>query len=315
MRVADWREESSTVVAPLLDAECDWWRSTLRWDLAESWAAVGPARASGDLPGFVVRDDAGAIVAWAFFLRHREVLHVGSLVASTRDATLAVLDAVLDSSDARQASQVISFTRVQAPGVTEALIARGFDVEPYYHLEARVPGEPCWPTGVRRWTPDDLGDTVDLIARAYRRTRELRPFVPDGQSEDWTTYVNGIVAAVGCGRFLDWASVVAPASGVGLAGVILTTAVSKMTAHVAQIAVDPSVQGRGLGRMLMTAASDAVRARGFEHVTLYVAGRNRRAGALYRRLGYHRTASFLTALRRQARSVTSVAAEAAGART
>jgi ribosomal protein S18 acetylase RimI-like enzyme len=48
----------------------------------------------------------------------------------------------------------------------------------------------------------------------------------------------------------------------------------------------PDYRGRGLGERLIRAALDAARAAGFERIELSVYGRNARAAALYRRVGF-----------------------------
>lgn len=56
--------------------------------------------------------------------------------------------------------------------------------------------------------------------------------------------------------------------------------------HVEVLAVDPSVQGQGIGRTLMEAAEAWARGRGYRVLTLNVFDRNRRARTVYERLGY-----------------------------
>jgi ribosomal protein S18 acetylase RimI-like enzyme len=59
--------------------------------------------------------------------------------------------------------------------------------------------------------------------------------------------------------------------------------------HVAQIsglAVDPELQGRGVGRALLAAAADEARSRGARKLTLRVLGENAPARALYRAFGF-----------------------------
>jgi len=48
----------------------------------------------------------------------------------------------------------------------------------------------------------------------------------------------------------------------------------------------PDYRGRGLGERLIRAALEAARAAGFERIELSVYGRNTRAAALYRRVGF-----------------------------
>jgi ribosomal protein S18 acetylase RimI-like enzyme len=59
-------------------------------------------------------------------------------------------------------------------------------------------------------------------------------------------------------------------------------------AHVGQLGIGvlPDYRGCGIGERLMRAALEAARAAGFEKVELHVYGRNTRAAALYRKLGF-----------------------------
>jgi ribosomal protein S18 acetylase RimI-like enzyme len=50
--------------------------------------------------------------------------------------------------------------------------------------------------------------------------------------------------------------------------------------------VHPDYRGRGIGERLIRASLDAARAAGFERIELSVYGRNTRAAALYRRVGF-----------------------------
>ena len=56
--------------------------------------------------------------------------------------------------------------------------------------------------------------------------------------------------------------------------------------HVADVAVDPALEGRGIARALMAAAEDWARARGYALMDLNVVPGNERARVLYERLGY-----------------------------
>jgi ribosomal protein S18 acetylase RimI-like enzyme len=56
--------------------------------------------------------------------------------------------------------------------------------------------------------------------------------------------------------------------------------------HVSDIVVAPAAESRGVGAALMAAAEDWGRSRGFRLLSLHVFDANRRARALYERLGY-----------------------------
>jgi ribosomal protein S18 acetylase RimI-like enzyme len=58
-------------------------------------------------------------------------------------------------------------------------------------------------------------------------------------------------------------------------------------AHVSVIAVTREAEGQGVGRALMAHAEGWARANGHDRITLSVFEGNRRAQALYERVGYH----------------------------
>jgi ribosomal protein S18 acetylase RimI-like enzyme len=62
----------------------------------------------------------------------------------------------------------------------------------------------------------------------------------------------------------------------------------RVNADLEKIAVDPSAQGRGVGRGLMTALIDAARAARIEVLTLDLRADNAPAIALYESLGFRR---------------------------
>jgi ribosomal protein S18 acetylase RimI-like enzyme len=59
-----------------------------------------------------------------------------------------------------------------------------------------------------------------------------------------------------------------------------------LDAYVGELVVDRRVEGRGVGRMLMTAAEEWGRGQGLAHISLDTGAANTRARAFYRALGY-----------------------------
>ena len=59
-----------------------------------------------------------------------------------------------------------------------------------------------------------------------------------------------------------------------------------LDAYAGELVVDRRAEGRGIGRMLMTAAEDWARAQGLAHISLDTGAANAHARAFYRALGY-----------------------------
>ena len=71
-----------------------------------------------------------------------------------------------------------------------------------------------------------------------------------------------------------------------IAGILLCSRVRQDVGHVTQACVAQNVRGLGLGTIMLTSAMEELRSRGFSKLSLTVTEDNRRAAALYRRLGF-----------------------------
>jgi len=106
-------------------------------------------------------------------------------------------------------------------------------------------------------------------------------------------FLKNIVILPGCGQFQAEASfVLRPVGSDQLVGMVLTSTVSHGVGHTTQICVMPGYQGHGLGRQLMEASIQALRARRFSALSLTVTSINATAVRLYERLGFRTMKTF-----------------------
>jgi len=106
-------------------------------------------------------------------------------------------------------------------------------------------------------------------------------------------FLKNIIILPGCGQFLAEGSfVLRPVGSDQLVGVVLTSAVSQGVGHTTQICVMPGYQGHGLGRRLMEASIQALRARRFTALSLTVTAVNAPAIRLYEQLGFRTIKTF-----------------------
>lgn len=303
----DWREADRGRLAALYAAEIRRWSDVLGWDTASSWDHIELGRRLGTVSGLLALDADGAIAGWTFFLRHHDVLQVGGFLAASEDATAALLDGIFASDTAARARSVTFFAFTDAPGLTGALAHRGLTVVRYTYLAKPLIVEPHTPSlDLRPWRADDA--IAGLLASAYPMADDGRPFAPRGTADEWREYVGQIVNASGCGTIMPDASFVAPNGPDRLAGMILVTRLAAATAHVAQVAVEPGTERRGVGRLLIGAACASAREAGCTRMTLLVDDRNARARRLYEHAGFVAVAGFVSAGSCQPVRLTSVAA-------
>jgi len=307
----DWRDAAAERLTTLYTDELRLWSDVLGWDTASSWRQIELGRRLGTVSGLLAFDEGGSPAGWTFFLRHHGALQVGGFRAASADATAALLDGVFASDTATHATSVTFFAFTDAPGLTDALARRGLTVVCYDYLSKPLSAEPLPlppPHEARCWRGEDGPAAARLLAVAYPTPDEGRPFAPRGTAGEWQEYVDQIANAAGCGAIMPDACLVVPGGSDRLAGVILVTRLGPATAHVAQIAVDPATQRRGLGRSLLGAACQSAREAGCARMTLLVDRRNAAARRLYERDGFVPVAGFVSAGSSQPVRLTSVAA-------
>ena len=104
-----------------------------------------------------------------------------------------------------------------------------------------------------------LQATAELLGRAYDGRDEARPFAPRGLAEEWSDYIGQLSMATGCGRLMSDVSICVPGGPNRLLAVALVTRIAEGTAHLAQLAVDPTMRGRHLGKQLLETACSSAR--------------------------------------------------------
>jgi ribosomal protein S18 acetylase RimI-like enzyme len=308
MILEDWRDVDPRDLEPLYAAECARYRAALGWDYRPSCNIIEEARRSGRLPGLVLRSPHGPIGGWAYFVVHEGVLQVGGLVATTAAGVRRMLDRVLQAPEATFARALSAFVFPVSSSVQAAFERQRFAIERHPYL-SRPLGVQGYGVGERRPLGSDVrlrplgevdpADVVRLTARAYAGLAEARCFAPDGRLEQWAHYLGQLLATPACGEYRPGASFAVERRSPGreVVGAVITTALSAETAHIAQIVVDPSCRRAGLAFELVAAAGDASRQAGHSALSLIVAEANRPARALYARMGFVETASFIYASR------------------
>lgn len=300
-RCRDWQYCEASDIVPLVEAEARAWLEQLNWNVAESWRVIEPARQAGRLPGLVSYDGEGRTNGWTAFLPHEGHLQVMAVVAPDGPTAGVLADGILASPQSQVSSSTIVCARAGTPGLAGVLRDRGFAVETYRYMSAALDHLSPVPSATLGPWNDHEERMADLCARAYGTSEGVRAFAPGGTLPEWRSYVSGLVRGNGCGWFLPELSVVTGETKEGdvvdhLQAAIMLTDLGPGTVHVAQMAVAPESQGRGLGRqVLQTALAAATRL--YQRATLLVASSNTAAVHLYESVGFTDAAQFVVASR------------------
>lgn len=312
MTCQDWRACTPEEGTALVTREVDAWRQDLSWDVRATWHVVEPARRSGHLPGFVVRDDEGRLVGWTACTVVDRTWHVFAFDAPDETVAGLLVEAIGLGAAHAQTTRIVFCVRARGGALRRALARHGYRADTYRYLsktltEADVPGEPLVP-----WRGHETA-MAGLCQRAYRRTPGVRAFAIDDTPEAWAEYVRSLIETPGCGQFAPELSGVIAERG-RLAAAVMVTRLGPGTVHIAQLAVDPASQRRGFARRLVTAVAARAREDRATVVTLLVAAANGPAVRLYETAGFTDRATFVVATGQPSLS-TSLALEMGGAST
>jgi ribosomal protein S18 acetylase RimI-like enzyme len=307
MQLVDLRQLSSRQLDPLLAEEVACWQQELRWDYRPSTELIKKFVDARSLTGSAVVDE-GRIVGYAFYVLEEHKGLVGGLFVSPRYSqqdlshrlltdTLTTLSGIpkLD----RVEAQLIPFGYALDPVLSEygfRLFMRQFMIAPLAPandgkamdiLPGLIREGPGAGMILDRWDHRYFEPCARLIQLAYADH-------VDGEINDQyrsesgaLRFLKNIIILPGCGQFQPESSfILRPPHASHIAGVILTSRVSENVGHTTQICAMPGYQGRGLGRRLMEASMQSLRARGFHTISLTVTSGNARAVRLYEKLGF-----------------------------
>jgi ribosomal protein S18 acetylase RimI-like enzyme len=307
MQIVDLRQLSSRQLEPLLAEEAKQWKQELCWDYQASIELIKKFVDARSLTGSAILEN-GRPVGYAFYVLEEQKGLVGGLFVSPRYSqqelshrlltdTLTTLSGIpkLD----RVEAQLIPFGYALDPVLSEygfRLYMRQFMIAPLAPakdmpavdvLTGLIREGPGAGLILDRWDHRYFEPCARLIQLAYANH-------VDGEINDQyrsesgaLRFLKNIIILPGCGQFQPEASfVLRPPHASHIAGVILTSRVSEGVGHTTQICAMPGYQGHGVGRRLMEASLQALRARGFTTVSLTVTSGNERAVRLYEKLGF-----------------------------
>jgi ribosomal protein S18 acetylase RimI-like enzyme len=243
------------------------------------------------------------VIGYSYYMLegHRAVL--GSLVLSRRtdDSSVGVrvLGSLLasihnDPSIHRVESQFIGHGM---PWLSGFFQSRGFAEYGRVFLRRSLDG---FPSEIPRdanfhfeiCSPACLAEAAYLMQEAHEGSIDAEMNEAYRTRDGCRTLLDNILHRRGCGDPVPSASFLARDNVNGVSGFVLATQISPGHAHLAQIAVSPAMQGRGLGRFFLQRALVALAEKGFRTVSLIVSGANRKAYALYESLGFQEVLCF-----------------------
>jgi len=303
VQLLDLRQMQTRDLERLFDEEARYWRDELSWDYRPSLDLIRRFVDSHTLGGYVAREGYEA-AGYGFYVLEDHKGLIGGLFASPRFPQGEVTDSLLGEMLAtlratprvnRVEAQIMPF----GGPLDAALLSQHFRLYQRQFMmlkisEVKLKGTTL-SSGMKleRWSDRNFETCARLIQIAYADH-------VDGDINDQyrseaggMKFLRNIVILPGCGQFLPEASfLVREASGEPPIGMVLTSTVAEGVGHTTQICVRPGYRGAGIGRYLMEASIQALRARHFHSLSLTVTSLNATAVKLYEELGFRTLKNF-----------------------
>lgn len=300
----DLRELRPLDLAPLLAEETLQWREQLHWDYSRSADLVRRFTELRALRGSALVSRRGQVVGYCYYILEQPKGLLGDLFVSeefrapeNEDMLLgATLKALLAAPVQRIESQLMMFDagpqlvrrfRALPGGRQLQVFDRHFMM--FDLRQAAVPDE----THVGRdvvfepWSSTYQEATAKMISEVYASHVDAQINDQYRSLAGARKFLYNIVQYPGCGAFQVGASAVALDRQTGvLCGVCLASLVGEHAGHITQLCVAPRMQGRGLGRALVSRCLRLMQEQGCRSASLTVTSSNGEALRLYLRAGF-----------------------------
>lgn len=307
LRTVELRQASSRQMEPLFAEERRLWLDQLHWDYRPSTQLISKFIDAKSLCGYAAFTG-GEAVGYGFYIVEETKGLIGGLYVTPKcdpsETGKCILGQILASMRAapgmrRIEAQLMPFG---AP-LDHAFVGENFRLHPrqFMLLPLKEWSGDSTPVArnlrIERWDDRYFEPCARLIYAAY--AGHVDSAINDQYCSEAGAlkFLKNIILLPGCGQFrADASFVVRPAASERLVAAVLTSCVSHGVGHTTQICVLPGYQGQGLGKRLMAASVQALRASRFHALSLTVTSANASAVKLYERLGFHTLKRFSAAV-------------------
>jgi ribosomal protein S18 acetylase RimI-like enzyme len=312
LEIIDIRRFELDAFLPLLEAESHAWHDHLRWDFAASARLISTYLRGKRLAGYGLVLD-GRIGGYCFFFYDGEKGLIGDLFVEPSfagmDQVLRLLEHVLETLLAtpglhRVEAQLAHFSFEDLEGCFRAHGFQGYRrrfMVACLEMRPRAPATLAANRSPRAEEnairPDDFflipwdhqrdRDAAELLHNTYRQHVDAAINDQYNSQAGAARLIENIVHQQSCGEFSPGLSRLAiHRRSQSLAGILTVTTVRPHTAHIPQVAVARTFQGRGLGTLLIESLLEELTPQGYQELTLTVTDTNEGAVRLYERLGF-----------------------------
>ena len=279
------------------------WKELLYWDSEPATALVRAAVRRQRLPGKVILAG-GKVVGCGYYLIDRSRAVLGGFTLAKGARTPAMVVALAKSILAVVQSKPLvcrietQFVPFELSSLREAFLAAGFQEfeRVFLRKDLAIGRRTSTERGAFQfepWAASYASRAAALMQQAHLGSVDAEMNEMYRTEGGCRSLLENIMAQHGCGQLVPAASyILRRPRAQALSGFLLTTEISAGHAHLAQVAVSPSAQGLGLGKLLLGRAIDALSRAGYRSVSLMVSETNQRALSLYESMGFRAVLGF-----------------------
>lgn len=299
-QVVDLSTVAPAELEGLWQCEAQWWRERLLWDISDGLAALRRVVARCGVPGKVVRLGAQT-VGYAYYVVAGRLGILAGLVVSPECSDPMVGESLLHATVDALRQQGVD--RIESPCVSmhhawlvSAFEREGFQTSWREFLRLDLPREhpPVRPPTLLQlepWHGTSLREAGALMQAAYAGTADVEINALYRTAEGCCGILEDILHQGGCGLLVTEASVLARDRRQPI-GFVIVTEIAPRQAHLVQVAVLPTYQRQGLGRLLVRHSLAQLARLRFETLSLIVSRANQPALRLYQALGLQEVLAF-----------------------
>lgn len=279
----------------LWEREIRLWREVLGWDVSDAVRGLSRAVDRGGLLGKVARSGGEALGYTYFGVEGSRAVISGLVVPPHRGAEVgeALVDALLEDVGRLRVRRVeTQFLCFESEWLAPCFESHGFDTHwrEFLRLDLdRVSSRSPSADGflLLPWSGWNLSEMAHLMEQAHRGGLDATVNELYRTADGCRLLLNNIARQRGCGEPLVSASAIGRDGATDrAAGFALVTEIASRHGHLAQIAVAPPFQGRGVGRLLLQHVMRQLAASDFSTLSLMFSNGNERAASLYRGAGF-----------------------------
>ncbi|MBI3326923.1 MAG: GNAT family N-acetyltransferase [Nitrospinae bacterium] len=276
------------------------WRDRLLWDVSDTFAALRRVLERGGLPGKAVRVGART-VGYVYYVVAGHLGVISGFVVSPDWSGTGVGETLLkeavDNIRRKGVGRIDSqFVSIDCPWLIPAFEREGFHTywREFLRIELGRPrgrASPLPMVHLEPWQGTHLREAAAIMQAAYAGGADAQINELYRTSEGCQVVLENILGQGGCGIPIGEASAMACNRGRGI-GFVVVTEIACRQGHLAQVAVLPEYQHRGVGRLLLEYSLSRLAELQFDTLSLIVSRSNHRALKIYQAMGFQSVLPF-----------------------